>query len=36
MAIQGLIILAIVGSQVFLTHADMREKLLSIMMFRKK
>jgi simple sugar transport system permease protein len=28
MAIQGLIILAIVGSQVFLTHEAMREKLL--------
>jgi ABC-type uncharacterized transport system permease subunit len=36
MAIQGLIILAIVGSQVFLTHADMREKLIGLFTFRKK
>lgn len=36
MAIQGLIILAIVGSQVFLTHEDMREKLLKIFIPRKK
>jgi simple sugar transport system permease protein len=36
MAIQGLIILAIVGSQVFLTHADMKEKLLGVFPRRKK
>ena len=35
MAIQGLIILAIVGSQVFLTHESMREKLLSKLRMRK-
>lgn len=34
MAIQGLIILAIVGSQVFLTHAAMREKLLRAISLR--
>ena len=36
MAIQGLISLAIVGSQVFFTHADMKEKLLSVFARRKK
>lgn len=35
MAIQGLIILAIVGSQVFLTHADMREKLIGLFTLRR-
>jgi simple sugar transport system permease protein len=35
MAIQGLIILAIVGSQVFLTHADMREKLIGLFNLRR-
>ena len=36
MSIQGLVILAIVGSQVFLTQANMREKLLRLFAFRKK
>ncbi len=35
MSIQGLIILAIVGSQVFLTHAAMREKLRNVFINRK-
>lgn len=36
MAIQGLIILAIVGSQVFLTHAQMKEKLIGFFTSRKR
>jgi simple sugar transport system permease protein len=36
MAIQGLIILAIVGSQIFLTHEAMRETLLNKLGLRKK
>ena len=36
MAIQGLIILAIVGSQVFLTHANMREKLVRLLTFWRR
>ena len=36
MAIQGLIILAIVGSQIFLTHADMKEKIIGMFTSRNK